>query len=105
MIRSFWLRVWTIFAGVQAVGLTCWFVQTYSAIVWGTGLILCFPGNLLGAAIAERLLWHSGASLFEIGLAGVPLLLLVNGLVWFLACSVIRLVTSRAARARTVRMH
>ena len=52
--------------------------------VWGTSFIALFPGNLLSALLAEKLLWNSKLSLLAMAILEVPVLLLINAMLWWI---------------------
>ena len=81
-----------LFATLQTVGLGCmWYfffmpVQAGSA-VWGTSFIALFPGNLLSALLVEKLFWSSRLSLLTMAMIEVPVLLLINTALWWIAAA------------------
>jgi hypothetical protein len=86
-----------IFLAVQIVGLAClalWQNVSPSLGIgmWGTSLILLFPGNFLGGWLVEKLFWHGPLSLTAIGWLSAVLAVIINALLWFLVGRIFRLI-------------
>ena len=79
--------VLTLFLAVQLVGISCLTLweRAPSAIgvpMWGTALILLFPGNFLGGWLVQSLFWQHGLSLTMIGLLSLVSALAINAVLW-----------------------
>ena len=77
-----------VFLAVQFVGISCLTLWEHvpSAIgapMWGTAMILLFPGNFLGGWVVEALFWQKGFSLTAIGALLLIVALTINAIIWF----------------------
>jgi hypothetical protein len=83
------LRAWVIvFVVVQVLGIACsWFwnhpTSGISSLLWGTALVVLFPGNILSAWAVEALLWKSHLSLPLMGFISTVLTVTINAVVWW----------------------
>jgi len=76
-----------LFVGVQCLGLLCmntwkFLPSEVSSFIWGTAIVLLFPGNFLGTLLTEKLLWKSGWPLTAMLAVEIPVLILINAAVW-----------------------
>lgn len=76
------------FVIVQCFGLACMALWQHIAsalgiAMWGTAMILMFPGNFLGGWLVEKLFWQGPLSLVGIGLLSALAALAINGVIWF----------------------
>jgi len=88
MTVPFGRRTIILFTTVQLFGLVCEWTwqfapQSIGSFVWGTALIALFPGNVISAVIVEKLFWHSGLTLIAFSIMEIPLLLIINAVLWF----------------------
>lgn len=89
-----------IFVVVQVLGLLCsWFwhhpYSTASALLWGTGLILLFPGNFLGSLLVEKLFWESHLPTSTTDLLTVVAVLAINAILWLVVLGILRLISRK----------
>jgi hypothetical protein len=95
------LRAWVIvFVVVQVLGVACsWFwnhpTSAGSSLLWGTALVVLFPGNIVGAWLIEALLWKSRLSLPTMGFISTVLTVAINAVVWWLAVKGIQAIHAR----------
>jgi hypothetical protein len=97
-----------VFLAVQFVGLACMALWQHipSAVgmrMWGTALILLFPGNFLGGWLVEKLFWHGPLSLVGIGLLSAVAAVAINAILWFVVVKVFRLMFGRRSGASASR--
>jgi asparagine N-glycosylation enzyme membrane subunit Stt3 len=97
-----------VFLIVQFVGLACMGVwehvpSSLGMVMWGTALIVMFPGNFLGGWLIESLFWQGHLSLVGIGLLSAATAVLINGIIWFFVVKVFRLIFGRRSAARSSR--
>ncbi|HZQ66877.1 MAG TPA: hypothetical protein VFA68_00040 [Terriglobales bacterium] len=92
-------RAWTIFTLVQVVGLTSAWLQhppsAASSFLWGTGFVLLFPGDVLGAWTVEKLFWQSCVSLSSMNVISAVFWLAINAGVWWSVARVWRAIRAR----------
>ena len=93
-------KAWVVFLIVQLVGIACmglWqrFPSVLGVGMWGTALILMFPGNFLGGWLIEKLFWQGPLSLTGIGLLSAAATVVINGILWFIVVKAFRLIFSR----------
>ena len=86
-----------IFVVVQILGLLCsWFshhpYSSASALLWATGLIVLFPGNMLGSVLVEKLLWESHVPTSATDLLTVVAVVAINAILWFVVLGILRLI-------------
>ena len=89
-----------VFLVVQFVGLACLALWQHvpSAVgmgMWGTALILMFPGNFLGGWLIEKLFWQGPLSLTGIGILSAVAAVVINAILWFVVVKVLRLIFGR----------
>ncbi len=95
-MNTFWKRAAIIFVLVQVLGLICTYIvahappASYSALAWATGFIACFPGGILASVLTEKLLWKSSLSLQSMWLVSLPIILLINAILWAAVLSAFR---------------
>jgi hypothetical protein len=65
------------------------------SFLWGTAFIALFPGNLIAAMLIEKLFWKSGMSLTAMSAAQMPVLVVVNGVIWFVLIGAVRRLLGR----------
>jgi hypothetical protein len=99
-------RIHVIFLATQLIGITCWWLWQFapSALrmpIWGTSLVLLFPGNFLGSWIIERLLWRTSLSLLSMSILTTILQFVVNGTLWFGIANAFEKLAGRRAGGRT----
>jgi hypothetical protein len=87
--------VLVIFLVVQLIGTCCLGLWQHapsalSMPMWGTALIVLFPGNFLGGWIVETLLWRSRLPLIGMGLLSVLVALVINAIIWFVVAKAVR---------------
>jgi len=92
--------VLAIFLVLQLVGTCCLGLRQHvpsalSMPMWGTALIVLFPGNFLGGWIVETLLWRSRLPLIGMGLLSVLAAVVINAVIWLVV----------AKGARTIYAH
>ena len=94
-----------VFACVQALGLLCMWTWQHaqSTVLWGTSLITLFPGNLLSAALVEKMLWGSRLSLSAMSAIEVPVLIVINAALWFSGVAILRTLFFSRSRQVDVR--
>ncbi len=95
--RSQQRTVLIIFVVVQILGLLCsWFshhpYSSASALLWGTGLILLFPGNMLGSVLVEKLFGESHVPTSATDLLTVVAVVAINAILWFVVLGILRLI-------------
>jgi hypothetical protein len=83
------------FVVVQILGMLCsWFshhpYSTASALLWSTGFVALFPGNMLGSLLVEKLFWESHLPPSATDLLTVVLVVAINAILWF---AVVRILT------------
>ena len=87
------------FAVVQVVGMVCSWLQhppsAASPLLWGTGFVLLFPGDLLSAWIMEKLFWQSHLSLGSMTAITAVLLVAINAVIWFLVAKAVGAIRAR----------
>jgi hypothetical protein len=92
-------RLIVFFAVVQVVGMVCAWLQhppsAASPLLWGTGFVLLFPGDLLSAWIMEKLFWQSGLPLASMTAITTVLMAAINAIVWFLAVKAMGTIRAR----------
>jgi hypothetical protein len=92
-------RLIVFFAAVQVVGMACSWLQHYpsaaSSVLWGTGFVMLFPGDLLSAWIMEKLFWQSHLSLASMTAITAVLMVPINAVVWFLVAKVVGTIRAR----------
>jgi hypothetical protein len=81
---------------VQLIGIACLALWERAPSVlampmWGTALILLFPGNFLGGWLVESLLWGH-LSLIGMGLLSAVLAVIINALLWFLVAKTVQII-------------
>jgi hypothetical protein len=79
---------------VQVIGIACLVLwqrapSALSMPMWGTALILLFPGNFLGGWIVDSLLWRSHLSLIGMGLLSAALAVIINAILWFVVAKTV----------------
>jgi hypothetical protein len=89
-----------IFASVQIIGVLCsWFshhlYSSASALLWGTGFIALFPGNILGSWLIDELIWESHMLATVTDLLTVAAVLSINAILWFAAVRTFRLIIGK----------
>jgi len=93
------VRLVVCFAVVQVVGMVCAWLQhppsAASSLLWGTGFVLLFPGDLLSAWITEKLFWQSRLPLAGMTAITAVLMLVINAVVWFLVAKVVGTIRAR----------
>ena len=82
---------------VQVIGIACLALWQHapSAVsmpMWGTALILLFPGNFLGGWTVDSLLWRSHLSLIGMGLLSAVSAVIINAILWFLVAKAVRII-------------
>jgi hypothetical protein len=90
----------SVFAGVQAIGLTCmctWHSVplVVASFFWGTSIVALFPGNVLSAMLIEKLFWNSDLSLAAMVAAQIPVLIAINAALWFALVKTVGLLRQR----------
>ena len=72
------------FVAIQVVGeVLVWAAAHFERSgVWVVSVVLLFPGDLVGSWFIERLLWTSGARLWQFEVAKLVLELATNAAVW-----------------------
>ncbi len=90
----------SIFVIVQFVGLACMGVwqhvpSSVGMVMWGTALIVMFPGNFLGGWLIEKLFWQGPLSLTDIGLLSAVAAVAINAILWSLVVGAFRLIFGR----------
>lgn len=92
-------RLIVFFAAVQVVGMVCAWLQhrpsAASSVLWGTGFVLLFPGDLLSALIMEKLFWQSRLPLASMTAITAVLMVAINAVVWFLVVKVVGAIRAR----------
>jgi hypothetical protein len=91
-----------VFLIVQTIGLAClglWqhFPSSLGMVMWGTAMILLFPGNFLGGWLVEKLFWQGPLSLVGIGLLSAVAAVAINAILWFVVVKAFRLIFGRRA--------
>lgn len=92
--------VLSVFLIVQFVGLACMGLwqhvpSSLGMVMWGTALIVMFPGNFLGGWLIEKLFWQGPLSLTGIGLLSAVAAVVINGILWFVVVKAFRLIFRR----------
>jgi hypothetical protein len=92
--------VLALFLAVQFVGISCLALweRVPSAMgvpMWGTALILLFPGNFLGGWLVPSVFWQHGLSLTTIGLLSLVAALAINAIIWLAATKAVGLASRR----------
>ncbi len=82
---------------LQVIGIACLALwqRAPSALgmpMWGTALIVLFPGNFLGGWIVDALLWRSHLSLISMGLLSAVLAVTINAILWFVVAKTVRII-------------
>ena len=82
---------------LQVIGIACLALwqrapSTLSMPMWGTALILLFPGNFLGGWVVDLLLWRSHMSLVGMGLLSAVLAITINAILWFVVAKTVRII-------------
>ncbi len=90
-----------IFAAAQIIGLLCsWFSHhpnsSAGALLWGTGFITLFPGDILGSWLIEKLFWESRLPESATDLLTILAVIAINSILWLAVVSAIRLIISKA---------
>jgi len=80
-------RTVLIFLAAESIGIICWWAWQYApsflAIpMWGTSLILLFPGNFLGGWLVEKIFWRTSLSLVNMSILTTILLMVINAALW-----------------------
>lgn len=92
-------RLIVFFLVVQVVGMVCAWLQhppsAASSVLWGTGFVLLFPGDLLSAWTMEKLFWQSHLSLASMTAITAVFLVPANAIVWFVVAKVIGTIRAR----------
>jgi len=66
------------------VSMCVWpFAKSAGPFLWGTAFIALFPGNITAAFLIEKFFWNTGLSLKAMSIAEIPLLLVLNAVLWF----------------------
>lgn len=94
-----------IFLVVQFIGIACLSLWPHapSAVsipMWGTALIVLFPGNLIGGFLVEKIFWQTGLSLLELSVLSTLLQFLINAAIWFGAMKIVRVFYRHFSRRR-----
>jgi len=63
--------------------------------MWGTALILLFPGNFLAGWLIQSLFWQRGLSLTVIGLLSLVAALAINTILWLSVTKAVRAIHRR----------
>jgi hypothetical protein len=93
-----------IFATVQIIGVACsWFWQhpysSASSFLWGVGLFLLLPGNVLGSWLVEKLFWGTHLTLGAMSVVSAVLCVGINAVIWFGIAAICRRLFHRRPRA------
>ncbi|MGA9063282.1 MAG: hypothetical protein WB341_16675 [Terracidiphilus sp.] len=88
-----------IFASAQVIGLLCsWFshhpYSSAGALLWGTGFITLFPGNVLGSWLMEKLFWEDHLPEAVTDLLTVMAVVTINSILWFTVVKIFRFIIS-----------
>jgi|SRR5580704_6254175 hypothetical protein len=93
------VRLVVFFAAMQVVGMVCAWLQhspsAVSSVLWGTGFVLLFPGDLLSAWIMEKLFWQSRLPLASMTAITAVLMVAINVVVWFLVVKAVGTIRAR----------
>ena len=97
-------RTWMAFSFVQLLGLICSWLwdqppSAASSFLWGTGFVVLFPGDILGAWAVEKMFWRSGMSLMSIGLTSSVALVAINACCCFVVALMIGAIRRRVRSA------
>jgi hypothetical protein len=97
-----------IFAAVQSIGLLgSWFshhpYSSVSALLWGTGFVALFPGNILGSLLVEKLLWESHLPAPVTDMLTVVAVVAINLILWFVVVKAFRLIFRRRSGGPSTR--
>jgi len=86
-------KMWIAFAITQGTGLLCFWTceRLRSADMWATSFVLLLPGNAIGGAVIEKLLWTK-VSLRQMALLHIPLELMINAAVWMTCAWTMRVI-------------
>jgi hypothetical protein len=103
MLKSVHRRGWMVFLIFQVIEVACGSVaeivkSEWGAMLWVVSFIGLLPGNILSAMLIERTLWNTGITLAQFSLLRIPVMLLINGVVWG-ACVVAFNSVKRARRS------
>jgi hypothetical protein len=84
-----------VFVGTQIAGEICFWtgphvLSSLGPILWVSGIVLLFPGEILGTAVVEKLLWSSGLTLLQMAVLEIPLAIAINLAAWLLCMKVYR---------------
>lgn len=95
-------RLIVFFAVVQAVGMVCAWLQhapsAASSLLWVTGFVLLFPGDLLSAWVMEKLFWQSHLPLATMTAITAVFMVAINAVVWFLVVKAVGTIRARLFR-------
>jgi len=89
-----------VFLAVQFFGLACALLwqrvpSSIEMALWGTWMILLFPGNFLGSWLIEKLFWRSHMPVLGTDLLTVVAVIAINGVIWFAVVKLFRLIFCR----------
>lgn len=93
-------KVPIVFAAVQSIGLLCfWFSHhpdlSAGALLWGTGFIVLFPGDILGSLLVEKLFWESHIPAPVTDMLTAVAVVAINSILWFVVVKAVRLTFRR----------
>ena len=96
---------WIAFTMVQTLGLICSWIWAYDILgtgtgLYATGLFALFPGDFVSGFIVEKVLWHTGLTLRQMGLLEIPIIVALNMGAWFLCGEIIRAIKQIFHRRR-----
>jgi hypothetical protein len=77
-----------VFGATQLLGQICFWIwplfrSPFEMFLWGTGLVLQFPGNVVSEEIVEELFWMK-MSMVAMSVVAFPLGVLINAFLWAL---------------------
>lgn len=77
-----------LFTGMQLAGLVCMLSWSstpppIASFIWGTSVVILFPGDLLSTILIEKLFWRTGLSSTAMLVAEISVLIALNAVLWF----------------------
>ena len=91
------------FFAVQVIGLTCTLLwqhvsSSMGMAMWGTSILLLFPGNFLGSWAVERLFWRSHVPLLGSDLLTIVAVVAANAILWFVVVKACQSIFHRSSK-------
>lgn len=93
-----------LFGCIQCLGIVCMLSWESAPSVtrfwlWAAGLLSLFPGNVLGSALIQKLLWETSISNPFMSSIGIALAVVINAMSWLVLFAGIMAVSRFTHRA------